>query len=114
MGVRVELQTETEEELRMRMLLEHTPGKFNKIPDYLSRGMIKEIIALMKARRGIDPMRIDLGAWWNEWPERIGRRIYSMRHPEGNWDDYTLKELMQLDGQIEEIARYASSGRNGQ
>lgn len=62
----------------------------------------------MKALREIDHMRIELGAWWNVWLERIGQITNFLRQPEGNWDEDRLKDLMQLDGEIDEIVQSVS------
>lgn len=43
-------------------MLDHISGKIKLIPDYLSRGSVDETIGLMKVRRGIELMRVKLGA----------------------------------------------------
>ena len=92
-------------------MLDHIPGKVNLIPDYLSRGRINEAVTLMKARHGVEPLRIELGAWWGTWLERIDQRLESMKQAEGVWDATALKELMQLDGQVDDVIEEATNGR---
>lgn len=58
----IEFQSELEEKCDLSVMLDHIPGKIKKISDYLSRERIREAVDLMKARRGQDPVRVELGA----------------------------------------------------
>lgn len=60
MAMCVEFQAKLKEECGISVMLDHIPGKVNRIPDYLSRGRIREAVELMKARRGIEPERVEL------------------------------------------------------
>lgn len=68
----------------------------------------------MKARRGmpryqcIDHVRVELGAWWKELLKRVIERLPAMKYVEGNWNAEALKELIELEGQIEEIVEEAA------
>lgn len=90
----------------MSVMLDHITGKDNLIPDYLSRRRIGEAIGLIRARRGIDPVRIELGAWWEEWPKRL--MLQTMKYAEEKWDAEALKEFIALDGQVEEVVEEAA------
>lgn len=44
-------------------------------------------MALMKARCGFEPVRIELGAWWDDWLELMGQRMRTLKYHEGKWDE---------------------------
>lgn len=52
----------------------------------------------MKAQRVIEPVRVELGAWWKDWLKRVTGRLQTMKYAERKWDAESLKELIELDG----------------
>lgn len=63
MAMCVEIQADLEEECGLSVILGLIPGKINKIPDYLSKGRIREAVDIKKTRRGVDSVLVELWSW---------------------------------------------------
>lgn len=98
----VDIQMELEERHGVSLLFDHIPGKQNLIAEKLSRGQIDGAIRLMKAKGIRRPERVQLGAVWDGWLERVLEVVGTMKEPEGVWDEEELARLRGLDGELEE------------